>query len=124
MRKTRATTGDSSQKAAASLGETVTAAQKALREAVDFELLVPSEIIGIKASLKDLETGALHLIPYQGNEEFEKLWFIYLDRVLSKKGADFGVIACILDSDTSETNSEEIRTAEYVNENETPLVIN
>jgi len=107
MTKASRQSNKSSSRAPGRLSETVAAAERALSDAIKFELLVPHEIIGIKSSLKDLANGSAGFIPYKDDEQFEKSWLLYFKRFLDEKRAAVGeVLGCIPESDSDNVPSE------------------
>ena len=72
MKKAKSETSKSDAVFSGNFTETITAVQKALAEAISFDMLGPEEVVAIKSSLSELGSGNLQVLPFGVTRAFEE----------------------------------------------------
>ena len=72
MKKAKSETSKSDAVFSGNFTETITAVQKALAEAISFDMLGPEEVVAIKSSLSELGSGNLRVLPFGVTRTFEE----------------------------------------------------
>jgi mRNA-degrading endonuclease RelE of RelBE toxin-antitoxin system len=106
MKKTK-TSENEDRPPAGAFSKTIAVVQKALVDALPFDILAREEIAAIKSGLRDLRDGAVHIIPFFDVDALDELWLLDRRRNLPQESAAIEKVLPMMEDSSAEMRSEE-----------------